>query len=137
MDEVQKDTGMPFEEMVKMYAGLGYTRFHTAKLLGYGSHSPFYRLCKKHGWDGWFANAKNRKGTRVYSSKHNMGSPKAVEVEWDGVTMCLAAHARRLGIPVQTVYNRYNKRPGNWVYIFDRCKHNTTNRPVKPARWRS
>jgi hypothetical protein len=136
MNEVQKESGVPFSEIVRLYAmECGYTMHHTAMLLGYASHTPFARLCRKHGWNEWFKGNKPIKSDRVYSSSHNMGSPSAKHVEWDGVVDTLVGHARRLGIPRSTAYGRNRKRPNDWAYVLRRVKHNSTNRPVKPAAW--
>ena len=134
--QIEAESGQPFEEIVRLYAKeLQVTMNEASVLLGYASHSPFIRLCRKHGWDKWFEGNKPRKADREYSSKHSMGSPAQVIVEIDGVTDNLAGHARRLGIPRKTVYNRNAKRPGDWEYVFRKVKHNSPRRACKPAAW--
>lgn len=135
--EVEIESGLPFAEVVKFYAKeVCYTMHHTALTLGYASHSSFFKLCSKRGWDKWFEGNLPQPGERVYSRVHKMGSPSTVMLELDGVTMPMVGHAKRLGIPVKTVYGRQRKRPGDWTYVFSRIKHNTTSVPVKPARWK-
>lgn len=136
IQEVERDTGQPFEEIVKLYAKeLQVTMHEAALLLGYSSHSAFIRLCRKRGWDKWFAGNKPRKAERVYSRKHSMGSPSAIYLELDGITDTLAGHARRLGIPKDTVYGRQARRPGDFEYVFRKVKHNAPQRVCKPAAW--
>ncbi len=136
IQEVERDTGQPFEEIVNLYAKeLQVTMHEAALLLGYSSHSAFIRLCRKRGWDKWFAGNKPRKAERVYSRKHSMGSPSAIYLELDGITDTLAGHARRLGIPKDTVYGRQARRPGDFEYVFRKVKHNAPQRVCKPAAW--
>lgn len=136
IQEVESDTGQPFEEMVLLYAReMQVTMTEAALLLGYSSHSAFIRLCRKRGWDKWFEGNLPRKPDRVYSSEHNMGSPSAIYIELDGITDTLVGHGRRLGIPKSTVYGRQAKRPGDWEYVFRKVKHNSPRRTCKPAVW--
>jgi hypothetical protein len=136
MDAVQRESGMRFEELLKLYAKeCEYTMHHTGKLLGYKSHSAFVRLCKKYGWDKLFEGNKPIPADREYSPEHSMGSPLAKSIEWEGITDSLIGHARRLGIPRNTVYNRQRKRPDDWAYVLRRVKHNAPRRVVKPAAW--
>ena len=137
INEVERDSGQPFEEIVRLHAKEMQVTMHEASvLLGYASHSAFIRLCRKRGWDKWFAGNKPRKAERVYSRKHSMGSPSAIYLELDGITDTLAGHARRLGIPINTVYGRQARRPGDWSYVFCKVKHAAPQRMCKPAAWK-
>lgn len=137
INEVERDSGQPFEEIVWLHAKeMQVTMHEAALLLGYSSHSAFIRLCRKRGWDKWFDGNKPRKAEREYSSEHNMGSPAAYEIEYDGVIDSMLGHARRLGIPRNTVYGRNRRRPGDWSYVFCKVKHAAPQRMCKPAAWK-
>ncbi len=136
INEVERESGQPFKEIVKLYANeLQVTMCEAALLLGYSSHGAFIRLCRKHGWDKWFDGNKPRKAEREYNSEHNMGSPAAYEIEYDGIVDSMLGHARRLGIPRNTAYGRNRRRPGDWEYVFRKVKHNSPRRAAKPAAW--
>ena len=136
IQEVERDTGQPFEEMVRLYAReMQVTMTEAALLLGYSSHAAFIRLCRRRGWDKWFEGNLPRKPDRVYRSEHKMGSPSAIHIELDGITDTLVGHGRRLGIPESTVYGRQARRPGDWEYVFRKVKHNSPRRTCRPAVW--
>lgn len=147
---VEAEYDLPFWDVVQGYAQDGYSVTATAALLDYASASAFSRLITRHGKGGLFPNGhtsllavearKHKQVTarlRAALTKASSANPCYVRVEYRGQHGTLADHSRRLGIPVKTVYNRHQRRPGEWDYIFSKRSHvhtpNNTNHPWKDS----
>jgi hypothetical protein len=130
INEVEEEYGEPFWDVVAGYAADGHSVQSTAELLGYASGTPFRRLIARHGVTIQFASAQdsvfqkeariNRRGKCSPQlsdalKKASAANPTYIYLDYKGVTDTLAGHARRLGIPMGTVRNRYrvNKDPAH------------------------
>lgn len=120
---IAEEFGEPFWDVVKGFADMGYSRTQTANILDYGQ-SSFIRLLDRHGKRHWFRQGQEsitaieareaRKGratqAQIAAAKvASANNPVYYRIQIDGRTDTLAGHARAMGIPVRTVYNRINR----------------------------
>ena len=124
---IARESGKSFQSVVKDYADQGHSIHGTAVMLDY-SQAAFRRLCIRHGWCEWFAKQqdsvlakearKSRRGSDTSALKAAREKRGYPTVTYQGITDNYAAHARRLGISVSTLYKRKDRRPGDLEYIF-------------------
>lgn len=143
--QIAMEAGKSFISVVKDYAGQGHSVTETGILLGYG-HSAFWRLCKRQGWLGWFAKGEAsigakrareiRKGQDTPAMRAARNRVSYATVTVDGIADTYAGHARRLGIPVRTIYSRKRQRPDDLEYIFATRSHVRPPKSNRGHTWR-
>jgi hypothetical protein len=114
--QVEQEYGMPFWDVVKLYADDGESINATALILGYKRPDPLYRKVKAKGVEHWFKRGFDSNGARLAqsvkaaSAEHQIALRKYAERKWhiefNGVRDSISGHARRIGIARETVFSR-------------------------------
>lgn len=135
--QVAKEAGTSFQNVVKFYAEQGHSIAETAYLLGYSSQSAFNRLCHRHGWRDWFRPTTETVGFKRSIQERRGRCTEAMlkaaamataaraipKYEYQGVSDTLTGHAKRLGLDLQRVYSRWQRRRGDLSYALYEGRH--------------